>query len=357
MLGNLVSLPGREINAETIRDADALLVRSVTTVNSELLKDSSISFVGTATSGIDHVDLDYLRQNRIHFAYAPGCNAQAVVQYVFAVLAWLSEHDGFDWQSKTVGIIGGGKIGTLLATYLQSLGMGFVIHDPFLDESYEFADKLVSLDVSLNQDVISLHCSLRKNDPHSSFHLLDANVLNQLSEDSILINASRGSVIDNQALKDFLTERQDVSCVLDVWENEPAIDASLLQEVRLGTSHIAGYSLEGKEQGSAQIYQAMLDCFAINDAPAFPVNHRQSKLEIPLVDGVMHAVNRCILSSYNINGDDDLLRQATKDNSQLAVNFDGLRKNYSLRREFSHFKLMPGLSNEAYSILKKLGFA
>ncbi len=182
-------LPGRGISKALLNKADALLVRSVTAVNESLLEGSRLRFVGSTTSGYDHVDLEYLRKNNIHFAYAPGSNANAVIQYVFASLAMLSERFHFDWRQYGTGIIGGGHIGTLLAEFFQQLSMQFVIHDPYLDASYRFADRLVPLQEALQQSIISLHTSLEKSGSFPSFHLLDANSLAIMNRMGILINA------------------------------------------------------------------------------------------------------------------------------------------------------------------------
>ncbi len=351
------TLPGRQITAASLQDMDVLLVRSVTQVNESLLQHSRLRFVGTATSGYDHVDLNYLRQRKIHFAYAPGSNACAVVQYVFAALAQLMPDRRGDWRKLSLGIVGGGNIGSLLADCCQRLDMKFVIHDPYLKESYRFSSQLVSLDEVLAQDVITLHTSLERGGPHPSFHLLHENSMRQLPANCCLINAARGAVIDGAALQRWLQGKDEASCVLDVWEGEPQIDIELLQAVNLGTPHIAGYSLEGKERGSALIYRALLDCFDLGPQPDFPLDQHKTVLQLPLKNQALEQINQTILAAYDIQQDSQALKELNS-GADPAKTFEQLRKNYPLRREFSHYQIKSeDYAEEALQTLLALGFS
>jgi erythronate-4-phosphate dehydrogenase len=350
-------LPGRQINPASLQGVDALLVRSVTQVNEPLLQHSRLRFVGTATSGFDHIDLNYLRQCGIHFAYAPGSNAHAVVQYVFATLAQLMSKAQGDLRKLSLGIVGGGHIGSLLAEYCLRLEMQFVIHDPFLNEQYRFSQYLVSFDEALKQDVLTLHASLDRNGPHPSFHLLNEKTLQQLPANTWLINASRGSVIDGDALLKFFQGRDKAACVLDVWEDEPHIDIELLQAVSLGTPHIAGYSLEGKEQGSAVLYRALLDCFELPSQPDFPLDQGRTLLQAPQTEHAIEQVNQTILAAYDIQRDSQALKELNAA-ADLAGTFEHLRKNYPLRREFSHYQIkVEDYEEAALQTLLALGFS
>lgn len=357
---NIRKLPGRNISRETLKGADALLVRSVTPVNEAILQGSTVKFVGTATSGYDHVDRDYLDRNNIQFAYAPGSNAHAVVQYVFACLAWLSTQHDFDWRNLRVGIIGGGHIGSLLAEHCRKLDCAFVIHDPYLDASYRFAQHLVSLEEVLRQNLLSIHSSLDSEGRYPSFHLLDADSLRLLGSGSILINAGRGAIVDGEALDFVLQQHGQFKCVLDVWEHEPAISMSLLHRVDLGTAHIAGYSLEGKEKGSAAIYQALVQYFKLENQPEFALSQEKVILAPVLPKDPLGQVNQTILAAYNPGQDYQSLLQACRQTEAAGIGsiFDGLRKSYSLRREFSHFQIdEKRYVKEAFDVLLALGFS
>ena len=249
-LGELVLMAGRSITTADVRDADVLLVRSVTLVNRALLAGSAVKFVGSCTIGTDHVDQNYLTEAGIHFAFAPGCNAQAVVEYVWAALQGLA----VDVTAARVGVVGCGNVGGRLLRALHNKKVNAVGNDPFLSPA-DFP--LVDLDVVMQCDVICLHTPLTKTGTHPTFHLFDQSRINQLKAGAVLLNAGRGAVIDNAALLQRLEQQQDLQVVLDVWENEPAIDGNLLAQVAIGTPHIAGYSAEGKLRGTEMVYEAL----------------------------------------------------------------------------------------------------
>lgn len=244
-------LPGREITAQSIEGAEVLLVRSVTPVNQSLLAGSSVRFVGSATAGTDHVDLDYLAKNHIQFAHAPGCNAHAVVQYVLSVLCCLKPQ----WQQCRVGIVGCGNVGGLLYRQLCALGVQCRVYDPFLD-SADIPD-LCSFEQVLDCEIISVHTPLTTSGPYPTHHMFDRQTLQQIKSTSLLINAGRGGVIDNIALLSLLKQRSGLQVALDVWESEPQIDTELLDLVAIATPHIAGYSYEGKIRGTQMLFDSL----------------------------------------------------------------------------------------------------
>lgn len=272
-LGELVCLPGRGLTAADVADADALVVRSVTEVNRELLAGSRVKFVGSATIGFDHVDLDYLAANNIAFAGAPGCNARAVVEYVLSALLLLRAEQ---LPELTVAVVGAGNVGGRLLWALDQLGINALMVDPFITPAqlaqrfaFNKLPQAVSLQQALAADVICLHTPLTKTGPAPSFHLLGESEIAQIPAGCLLLNAGRGAVIDNHALLARLRERADLDVVLDVWEGEPAISAELLGRVTIGTPHIAGYSAEGKLGGTQMVYHALCQRFALpQPAPA-----------------------------------------------------------------------------------------
>jgi erythronate-4-phosphate dehydrogenase len=353
-ISEVSKVSGRSLSAQKVKYADALLVRSVSTINKELLENSRVKFIASATSGIDHVDLDFLQANKIHFSHAPGSNANSVVQYVFASLAFLSGKHHFDWRELSVGIIGAGNVGSLLAKYLHRLGIDFVIYDPYLDPRHSLSDKFVSFEKVLQQDLITVHTPLTNEGLYPTWHLFDKAVLHSLRKDSMIINTSRGAVFDNQALN---TEYGNHSwkCVLDVWENEPDIFKPLLKQVDIGTCHIAGYSYEGKEQGSVQIYKAFVDFFDIKNATAYPINTDKKVLKAPDSKSELEQINQTILMAYGIFYDHQQMLQLLE--KKPAITFDQLRKKYSLRREFQYYCLdEAGFTSAAKKVLHSLGF-
>ncbi|MDB4352587.1 4-phosphoerythronate dehydrogenase [Porticoccaceae bacterium] len=323
--GTISYVPGRSICAADIADADMLLVRSVTQVNKALLEGSSISFVGSATIGTDHIDQEYLAQSGIEFAYAPGCNADAVVQYDLSVLSRLQPN----WQQCTVGIVGCGNVGGRLYRALSNLGVSCNVYDPFLNADSGF--NLTDFDTVLASDIICVHTPLTTSGPHPTKHLFNAEVLARIDPDSLLINAGRGAVVDNTALLELLESGSPLRVALDVWEGEPRVSLPLMRKVSLATPHIAGYSVEGKARGTemlAQAFKRLIDVepYTLAEQPKTVAKLRAETL------------SELILESYDVSQDDLRMRQAMAASSDIALTFDLLRKQYPERHEFSCYK-------------------
>jgi erythronate-4-phosphate dehydrogenase len=360
-LGEVRLLPGRGLRSDQVRDADILLVRSVTRVDESLLQGSSVRFVGSATIGFDHIDRDYLRQRHIGFATAPGSNATSAAEYVLSALMVWSERRATGLAGKTAGIIGCGNVGSRVRQRLAALGMHCLVNDPPLQATGEQGD-FVSLDEVLQADIVTLHVPLTASAPHPTRHLVDETFLNRLKTGALLINTSRGAVADNAALDRLLATRDDLSVVLDVWENEPAICAPLLHKVELGTPHIAGYSYDGKLRGTEMIYRAACDYFAA------PVQWRAADELMPAatIDMRAHEAGNChevarraVLACYDVRRDDVRLRDTLSlPVTQRAAAFDRLRKDYPVRREFPQTTLIVNEPNGMTGqLLSGLGFA
>lgn len=358
-LGQVETCAGRSITAAQVKDADVLLVRSVTRVDESLLDGSSVSFVGTCTIGTDHIDLGYLQKQGIRFSSAPGCNANAVVDYVLSVLVVLAMRQGFDLSARCVGIIGVGNVGSRLKARLEAIGVRCICVDPGHDD--QELPGLVHLDELIaNADIISLHTPLTKTGSHPTYHLFDAERLAALNPGTILINSSRGSVIDNTALTQLLEQRGDITAVLDVWEGEPEISLPLLQKVSLATPHIAGYSLDGKINGTRMIYQALCRYFGL----AEEVDVRALAPAVKNIDGRRFdavnpeaAVFEVLLKCYDVRRDDQALRQLmVAENSQRGSSFDELRKNYPERRELGVTGVVLNEQQPLRSLLTAFGF-
>lgn len=338
--GEVVTKPGRLLKRADVEDADILLVRSVTKVNAALLENTPIKFVGSATIGVDHIDTEYLAKQGIGFSAAPGCNAQAVVEYVFVALLELEKTRGYVLEEMTVGIMGLGNVGSRLKAALEKLGITVLACDPPLKA--QGVAGLVDYEEILKADVITFHTPLTLEGSHPTYHLVDTEFLGAMKPDALLINASRGSVIDNRALNLMLEGRQDLSVVLDVWEGEPLIDRELAQRVEVATPHIAGYSFDGKVRGTSMIYEAFCKAEGIDASiqtrDLIPPEVNQV---IDLMEGEVPMTARALTRLvYNIMEDDFTLRSTLKlPRERRVAAFDQLRKHYKLRREFAEVTL------------------
>ncbi|WP_191486586.1 4-phosphoerythronate dehydrogenase PdxB [Pseudomonas sp. FEN] len=333
--GEIRRLPGRGIDRAAVAEADVLLVRSVTQVSRELLEGSAVRFVGTCTIGTDHLDLDYFEQAGIHWASAPGCNARGVVDYVLGSLLTLAEIEGADLATRTYGVIGAGEVGSRLIKVLRGLGWRVLVCDPPRQAS---GADYVSLERIIEQcDVISLHTPLTRTGPQATWHLLDRQRLEQLKPGAWLINAARGPVVDNAALREVLLAREDLQAVLDVWEAEPEVDVALAELCVLGSPHIAGYSLDGKQRGTAQVYQAF--CAFLGQTAEVRLDELLPEpwlAQVTLNAGSDPAWALAMLCRgvYDPRRDDaDFRRSLSGSVAEQKVAFDQLRKNYPERRE------------------------
>ncbi len=331
----LVTLPGRDMTAEHVKDADILLVRSITQVNESLLKDSQVKFVGTCTIGTDHLDTEYLTQQGIQFANAPGCNAKAVVDYVLSCLLVLQEQRQQDWQSFSVGIVGAGNVGGLLYDTLSALGLNVTAYDPNI-EAFASEDNAAAV---WQQDVVTLHTPITTQGPYKTHHLVDQSRLQAMKPNACLINSCRGAVVDNQALLAHLKSTPEFSVILDVYEEEPSPSDELLQACLLATPHIAGYSLDGKYGGTGMIYDALCEVFAlpkrlklaqlIAEAPV-------RKMSFSDEAGMAYILKQVIRNAYDVRDDHfRMLSLIGMDSNAKAKGFDRLRKDYPLRRDLN----------------------
>lgn len=334
--GEIRRYPGRAIDAACVKDADLLLVRSVTRVDQQLLEGSRVRFVGTCTIGTDHLDLDYFAQAGIHWSSAPGCNARGVVDYVLGSLLTLAELEGVELSKRVYGVVGAGEVGGRLVRVLRGLGWKVLVCDP-VRQAREGGD-FVSLDTILAEcDTISLHTPLQRGGEHPTWHLLGAPQLSRLRTGAWLVNAARGPVVDNNALRELLLRRDDVHAVLDVWEEEPQVNLALADLCTLATPHIAGYSLDGKQRGTAQIYQAfcrwqgLAEQVQLADLLPPPA---LARLDLAASAEPAWALTTLCRAVYDPRRDDaDFRRSLSDDAAQQRAAFDLLRKHYPVRRE------------------------
>ncbi len=352
-IGEIVFIDGRNVTAADIKDADVLLVRSVTRVDEALLaQNDKIRFVGTATIGTDHIDKDYLHRRGIQFVSAPGCNKISVAEYILSALLAIAENSWIDLTEKSIGIIGAGNTGSCLYQRLSALGLKCYLYDPPLErlgDPREFS----ALGQVLAADIISLHVPLTRSGSDATYHLINEQVLSGLLPQQILINTSRGEVIDNQALLNRMQQGGGPKLIMDVWEGEPNIEQKLVPYVDIATPHIAGYSLDGKARGTEMLYEAL--CLSLSlmakhkvvlflPTPIIDYIKLKSDLGQGLIKSLVHLV-------YDVRRDD----QAFRAKIGQPGSFDQIRKNYRERRELStlNVSLTPG--NEQ-SLLQSLGF-
>ena len=337
-LGTIETVNGRMLTAEQVQHADVLLVRSVTQVNAQLLAlNSQLKFVGSATIGTDHIDLDFLASRNIPFSNAPGCNATAVGEFAFIAMLELAQRFNSPLKGKVVGIVGAGNTGTAVAKCLEAYGIEVLLCDPLLQQSGD-GREFVSLDVLIARaDVISLHVPITKQGEHKTWYLFDEQRLNSLKQNTWLLNCCRGEVIDNRALIKFKQQRDDVKVVLDVWEGEPNPMAELVPYIEFCTPHIAGYSLEGKARGTYMLYQQLakvLDIKADKQMDSLLPSLWSEQVSVAEMCNE-RALLQLARFVYDLRDDDELFRKQFLN----PQGFDQMRKNHTHRREFSALKV------------------
>ena len=352
---DVVYLPGKETTPDVVRDADALITRTRTKCNEQLLKGSQVQAIATATIGFDHIDTAWCDRNGIYWDNAPGCNSGSVQQYIASVLVTLARSFGFDLAGKTLGVVGVGHVGSKVARIAELLGMKVLLNDPPRARR-EGPEAFVSLDeLCAQSDIITVHVPLQREGEDATWHLFDRARLESLRPDQILINSSRGPVVDNAALKAVLQGGGLQAAVLDVWEGEPELDPELVWALALSTPHIAGYSADGKANGTSAAVQTVSRCLGlplatweVEDIPAPP-----QALEFPLDaagKSMQEVLTEAILHTYDVSQDSNALRGALDQ-------FEKLRGDYPVRREFPAFTVrLQGGTPEMAERLSAMGF-
>lgn len=321
----VIYVPGKEFTPELVKDADALIIRTRTLCNRELLKGSKVQFIATATIGFDHIDTDYCQRAGIAWANAPGCNSGSVAQYLHSVLL-LMQQKGKNLSDMTIGIVGAGNVGIKIKDVARRLGMRVLLNDlPREDE--EGNTGFSSLQTLAEEcDVITLHVPLYKEGKYKTFHLADAAFFRSLKQRPVIINTSRGEVIETAALLEALETGQISDAIIDVWENEPDINLTLLYKVFIGTPHIAGYSADGKANATRMSLDSLCHHFGIkadyNIVPPKPEN--------PVIIAKTEA--EAYLQMYDPRKDCEALRTTPE-------LFEKLRGDYPLRREKEAYKI------------------
>ena len=353
-VAEVVYLPGPKTTREIVKDADAIVTRTRTICNEELLKGSEVKFIATATIGFDHIDTDYCDRAGIKWTNAPGCNSKSVEQYIASALMVLAERKKIQLKDLCIGIVGVGNVGSKVAVVCDLLGMKVLLNDPPRERA-EGSDAFVSLDqLKEEADIISLHVPLNLKGEDATYHLGNESFFSSLTRKPILINSCRGEVLETNAVKSALKTGKLSGFVCDCWENEPNIDPELLDLTDLATPHIAGYSKDGKATGTCMSVHAISNYFGLGLN-----NWQPSGVELPehpIIElngsgmSEQEIISKAILSTYDICQDDSLLRNHPEQ-------FEQLRGDYATRREFPAYSIRAVNTGENVSgILSKLGF-
>jgi len=358
-LGKVVALETLAVTREAVRDADILVVRSETKVNEQLLEGSSVKFVGTVTIGTDHVDERYLASKGITFVSAPGSNSNSVKEYIASALCVWSRRTGAPLAGKTIGVVGVGNVGSKVARAARTLGLNVMLNDPPLsritgDEKYRPLDEL------MDADFITIHVPLTKSGDDATFHLFNEARIGKMKRGAVLINTSRGPVVETNALVDALSSHHLSASILDVWEGEPVLNTELLSRVLIGTPHIAGYSLDGKLNACRMVYEAACRFLGVQPAWNIDTSMTSESARIAVPSGMSETneiVRSAVKQAYDIELDDTLLKKT----SSLDINEHGryfmkLRAEYRIRREFPNRCVeLSSTQSDAVNILQGLG--
>ncbi|GAB1358913.1 4-phosphoerythronate dehydrogenase PdxB [Porphyromonadaceae bacterium] len=353
----VVYLPGSKTTPEVVHDADAILTRTRTHCNEALLKNSSVKLIATATIGYDHIDTAYCEGNDIRWINAPGCNSSSVQQYISAAIIALAKEKNLRLAEMTLGVIGVGNVGSKVAKAAAALGMRSLLNDPPRANA-EGNDGFVELDYLLaNSDIVTCHTPLTRSGKYATYHLADASFFSKMKTGAIFINSSRGEVVDSEALKQAFAEKKISEYILDVWEGEPDLDRELLNNAFIGTPHIAGYSNDGKANGTAACVHELQRFFGLDESLK---NWYPSSIPHPpmATERTIDCVNKtdeelfyeAIYHTYPLF--DDSLRLKHQPEA-----FEQQRGDYWIRREFPAFTLtLKGASIEQQGRLQQLGF-
>ncbi len=349
----MVYLPGSEIKKEHVKDADALIVRTRTKCNQELLEGTSVKFIASATIGFDHIDTDYCRDNGIAWTNAPGCNASSVKQYIASALAEIIQRERLKFRDLTIGIIGVGNVGSRIENMARVLGMNVVLYDPPRQRKEQLKDFSSLGYLQEVSDIITLHVPLNKKKDRT-YHMVDDQFISRMKKGAWIINSSRGEVVDTSALIKALHADYLSGAVIDVWENEPKINRQLLEMALLATPHIAGYSVDGKAKGTSMSVNAVSDFFHLGMDNWYPSGLPKPTHRSMVIDCSETYEEEVFVKSsrfaYDIVKDSDQLKN-------IPEKFEKLRIDYPVRREPEALRIkMDHKTDQCAGLLRALGF-
>lgn len=336
-------LQGDMITSTDIADASALLVRTRTKCNAKFIAGSKLEFIGSATIGSDHVDTTFCNTNAIEFVNAPGCNAAGVQQWVLStIITWANTHK-INLKGLTVGVVGVGNVGTKVAKSAKALGLNLLCCDPPRKRTENLSQFVDIKTIMKNSDIVTFHVPLIRYGDNTTFHLINEQLLSICKPNVLLLNSSRGEVANTADILDFAVKNPLASLAFDVWENEPNISVDLLNRSFIATTHIAGYSVEGKVNGTRAVVNALSKHFGLPLHAWKPnPNPLENKLMLPIDVSVVDAIT----STYQVKQDD--IRN-------IHLDFENYRNSYNYRHDFSGYKIAP---NSKYADeLISLGFS
>lgn len=350
----VIYLPGSETTAEVVKDADAIITRTRTICNKQMLQGSKVKFIASATIGFDHIDTNYCKESGIDWTNAPGCNAESVNQYIASALFSWSMRKRKDLAGLTIGIVGVGNVGSRVAKTCEVLGMKVLLNDPPRERN-EGSENFESLKtIQQEADIITFHVPLNMHGEDATFHLADEAFLQNLTKKPLLINSCRGEIVDSEAIYNAIEANDVAGFIADCWENEPEINLDLLNQTEYGTPHIAGYSKDGKANGTKMSVRAISKFFHLGIDNWEPANIELPETTSIEIDGDQRReysiLAEAILSTYDIENDDDNLKDSPH-------KFEKLRGDYPVRREFNTFTIKANnIEDSTMFKLKQLGF-
>jgi erythronate-4-phosphate dehydrogenase len=347
-------LPGKEITKKVLAGADALLIRTRTKCTESLLKGTGIKFIGTATIGFDHIDTRYCKKNKIFWTNAPGCNSSSVQQYMAAALLKMASEFRFRLRDKTIGIVGVGNVGSKVEKFARLMGMNVLLNDP-PRERKEGGRNFVKLGTILYEsDIVTLHVPLNIVGEDLTYHFFDEKTFKKMKKGAWFINTSRGEVAETGAIRKTLYSGKLSGSILDVWENEPDIDLDLMSGTFLATPHIAGYSTDGKANGTSMVINSLSRYFNLPLKNWYPDNIPEPRNPVTTISCSgktdQEIVMEAVFHTYNIDEDNIRLRFSPSD-------FEKQRGEYRLRREFPAYTIKLKVGTKQISkLLKNIGF-
>jgi len=351
--GELILKPGRKISRKDVKDADLLLVRSITQVDKKLLSGSSVKFVGSVTAGADHLDTQWLDEAGIKWCVAEGFNAPPVADYVVSVIAALQRKKLLATAGMRAAVIGVGNVGGLVAERLAALNFDVIQCDPLRAQD-EKDFQSVTLQEIADVDLILLHVPLTTAGDYPTHHFIDKAFLQRQKQGAVLLNASRGAVIDSQML---MLHGAHLTWCLDVWENEPHIDKNMLNHALIATPHIAGYSVQSKIRGIDMVYFAALKALQISGDPSPALSEGRLSMQQELIfSGDNHHWQDIVLGVFNPLIMTSMMRTQLLPEEAGAKEFDEMRNKFSYRHEFAFTKVVGAKMVQGdKEILAKLG--
>ncbi len=336
LFGDVELFNGRNIDNASVKNCDALIVRSVTKVNEKLIAGSKIKFVGTTTIGTDHIDVDFLKKCGIEFAYAPGCNSRSVAEYVFSSLFYLSKKYGFRLSSKSIGIVGVGNIGKIVERFSNALGMRVIKNDLPREDKGEKG--FSALEDVLACDIVTFHVPLILSGKYKTLHLLNNKNIDFIKENAILINSSRGAIVDNQAVLNMVRKGK-IKTIFDVWENEPEPDKEFVELADIATPHIAGYSYDGQLTGTKMIFEALNKFLGTSYVWNFNVTEITETLDLQDETDNENFLRKLFKKVYRAEEDSKKFKRVYLASGNPGKEFDLFRKNYPRRFEIPDYRV------------------